>query len=69
MSVEFQKVNGVTRSVYPQLGGGVILADECKCRMEWGKIKPEGGVSFRVTAALDCPVDKHAQKARMLDVS
>jgi hypothetical protein len=44
--VEFQKVNGVTRSVYKQFDGSIKLADECIC---WDGVKK-----------LNCPIDEHA---------
>lgn len=48
--IEFQKVNGVTRSVYKQFDGSTRLADDCIC---WdGKKK------------LNCPIDEHAAAAR-----
>jgi hypothetical protein len=48
--VEFQKVNGVTRSVYKQFDGSIKLADECIC---WDGVKK-----------LNCPIDEHAAAAR-----
>jgi len=46
--LQFAEINGKRRSVYRQLDGTIILADECKC-----------GVRFE----LDCPIDDHAIKA------
>jgi hypothetical protein len=48
--VEFQKVNGVTRSIYKQFDGSTKLADECIC---WDGVKK-----------LNCPIDEHAAAAR-----
>lgn len=48
--VEFEKVNGVVRSVYKQFDGSTKLADECIC---WGGKKE-----------LNCPIDEHAAEAR-----
>lgn len=48
--VKFQKVNGVTRSVYKQFDGSIKLADECIC---WDGVKK-----------LNCPIDEHAAEAR-----
>lgn len=62
MSIEFQKVGDVHRSVYPQFGGSFVLADECRCRVEWGKHRPEG-LNFSVSRSIECPLDEHRQEA------
>ena len=48
--VEFERVNGVIRSVYKQMDGSVKLADECIC---WDGL-----------SKLNCPMDEHKVKAR-----
>lgn len=51
------------RSVYEQLDGTIVLADECKCRIDYpDRFFPEdgcGGVSFVVTPSPECPIDCH----------
>ena len=51
------------RSVYENLDGQIVLADECKCRIDFpDKFFPDDcckGVSFVVTPSLDCPIDCH----------
>jgi len=61
MGIEFRKVGGVVRSVYPQFGGDFILADECKCRVDYSK-PSSAGVSFTVIRSNQCPVDEHKQE-------
>jgi hypothetical protein len=42
---------GTVRSAYEQRYGAIILADECKCRVDWNP--------FRVTRRIECPIDEH----------
>jgi len=56
VTIEFQVIGKHVRSVYPQFGGGTILADECKCRIDY---RPQ----FTVTRSLTCPIDEHKQEA------
>lgn len=58
----FSLVAGRRRSVYTQLDGEIILADECECRIDW---PAETGTdfSFAVTRNLDCPIDEHKRLA------
>jgi hypothetical protein len=58
----FSPVSGHRRSVYMQLDGEIILADECECRMDWPE---ETGTqfSFVVTRNVACPIDEHKRQA------
>lgn len=54
------------RMVYQQLDGEIILADECKCRVDWPEVLPENWpVSFVIERRFDCPIDEH--KRQQLD--
>lgn len=59
----FTVVGKHTRSVYENLDGQIVLADECRCRMDFpDKFFPDdtvSGVSFVVTPSPDCPIDCH----------
>jgi hypothetical protein len=59
----FTVVGKHRRSVYEQLDGQIILADECKCRMDFpDKFFPDDtvrGPSFVVTPSAECPIDCH----------
>lgn len=57
MTVQFERIDKHVRAVFPQFGGGTILGDECKCRVDY----PKAG--FQVIPSLDCPVDEHKQAA------
>jgi len=46
-------VGGVRRTVYYQLDGEIILADECECD---------------ASSCLECPIDEHAIRARMREL-
>jgi hypothetical protein len=48
VSIELERVNGVVRSIYRQVDGGIIFADECTCREN---------------PSLTCPVDEHRIRA------
>jgi hypothetical protein len=52
--IYFAEVGGVRRSVYRQLDGTMILADECTC----DRGEPDW----------QCPIDWHAIQARQADV-
>lgn len=54
----FETVKGVSRSVYRQENGQVVLADSCKCIVKHGATNVKG-VSFSVTRNPDCPIDEH----------
>ena len=45
------------RSCYQQIDGETILADECKCWIDW---LPD----FTVRRSLNCPIDEHSVAAR-----
>lgn len=54
---------GRRRMLYQQLDGEVILADECKCRVEWPEELPEHWpVSFVIERRFDCPIDDHRRQ-------
>jgi len=59
----FAVVGKHRRSVYMQLNGETILADECKCLVEYpDKFFPDDccqGVGFVVLRNADCPIDEH----------
>jgi hypothetical protein len=55
----FGDFRGKNRALYMQHDGNVILADECKCRTEWG----HGAVGFTVQRVIDCPIDEHKVSA------
>jgi hypothetical protein len=48
LKLGFRAYDGERRTVYEQLDGNVILADECTCYRD----------------PLFCPIDKHAMEAR-----
>lgn len=55
-------VSGKLRTCYAQLDGEIILADECKCRIDWlAWTGVEEGVSFRIVRLAACPIDAHKQ--------
>lgn len=54
----FAKVGHWRRSVYQQLDGDQILADDCCCVVDW----PNG--FFTVRRSPSCPIDQHKIKAR-----
>lgn len=54
----FAVVGKHRRSVYMQLNGETILADECKCLVRWSEDAPPG-FSFEVLRNADCPIDEH----------
>jgi hypothetical protein len=64
----FTVVGKHRRSVYEQLDGQIVLADECKCRIDYPeKFFPDDcatEASFIVTPSPECPIDCH--KARGL---
>ena len=48
------------RSVYQQYDGQVILADECKCVVNWLKFRgAAAGISFEILRNADCPINEH----------
>lgn len=57
----FAVVGQHLRSVYEQVDGKIILADECRCRIDYpDKFFPEdccAGASFVVTPSIECPID------------
>jgi hypothetical protein len=54
MTVELENVNGTMRTIYRQIDGGIIFADECKCgdKPTW-----------------ECPIDEHRIRALQAEVS
>lgn len=48
--------SGKRRTLYVQLDGQIILADECKCCVDWDYGE---GVGFSVRRVMDCPIDDH----------
>lgn len=48
----FREIGGERRTVYEQLDGNVILADECLCWKD----------------PFSCPIDKHGLAARMKEM-
>jgi len=58
--VFFTAVGKHRRGVYQQMNREIILADECKCTVEWlAWTGRETGASFRVTPQIACPIDEH----------
>jgi hypothetical protein len=59
----FAVIGNFRRSVYMQLDGSTILADECKCMVEWLDDPRDGGyalpVGFEILRNADCPIDEH----------
>jgi hypothetical protein len=59
----FTVVGRHRRSVYEQLDGQIVLAYECKCRIDYpDAFFPDhvcSGVTFVVTPSLECPIDCH----------
>ena len=49
---------GKRRTFYMQFDGELILADECKCRIDYCALY------FRVERVFDCPIDEHRVVAR-----
>ena len=60
-SIEFHSVRGKVRSVYLQVDGKFILADECACAIIFLGFEPwlNTNISFRVERSIACPVDQH----------
>jgi hypothetical protein len=57
----FGDFRGRRRSLYTQLDGAVVLADECKCVIDWRN--PRDGIGFAVKPVIDCPIDDHKAAA------
>lgn len=56
-------VGAKRRTAFQQLDGEVILADECKCLVEWPEELPENWpVSFVIRRRFDCPIDEHKRQ-------
>lgn len=56
----FSVVNRHRRACYMQIDGEPILADECKCFIDWlAWTGAEKGPSFRLLRRMDCPIDEH----------
>ena len=49
------------RTVYQQLDGEIILADECKCFVDWPDEGGPFGLSFTIERRAECPIDEHKQ--------
>jgi hypothetical protein len=47
------------RSVYAQLDGEIILADECQCIVHWPENGGPFGLSFEILRSASCPIDEH----------
>ncbi|HTT23628.1 MAG TPA: hypothetical protein VMG82_32165 [Candidatus Sulfotelmatobacter sp.] len=52
-------MEGVTRSVYRQENGTVVLADLCTCHVDYSRPDKQTGVSFHVKRNPNCPIDEH----------
>ena len=57
----FALVSGHRRGAYLNLNGELVLADECKCRVEW-----TDAPGFSIERNLDCPIDEHRYAALKL---
>jgi hypothetical protein len=59
---------GRNRTLYQQFDGELILADECKCRVDYCfralTVHEECNLTFSVVRAFDCPIDEHRVVAR-----
>ena len=51
------------RSAYTQLNGETILADECKCAIDWPEEGGDFGLSFTILRRAGCPIDEHRRLA------
>jgi hypothetical protein len=52
-----------------QLDGETILADECRCTVNWGSNVWRAKRPFSVTRSLECPIDQHGIAARHPEVA
>ncbi|HLZ49257.1 MAG TPA: hypothetical protein VKP61_00765 [Candidatus Acidoferrum sp.] len=63
VGIFFALVGRNRRAVYEQLDGQIVLADECKCRIDYpDKFFPDDmvrGPSFIITPSPECPIDCH----------
>lgn len=59
----FIRVGRYLRSVYCQMDGTTVLADECNCRVEWPE-RTLGSFTFAIMRDLNCPIDEHKLLAR-----
>jgi hypothetical protein len=55
---------GKRRTLYMQFDGEIILADECKCRVDYSFDFFDSGLTFTVERVCDCPIDEHRVMAR-----
>lgn len=53
----FAKIGKWRRSVYEQYDGTLILADECRCVVDWSRFTA-------VTRSASCPIDQHRAQVR-----
>ena len=65
----FTTIDRHVRSVYQQLDGETILADECRCTVNWGSNVWRAKRPFSVTRSLECPIDQHGIAARHPEVA
>ena len=57
--VEFEKVDGETRSIYKQGNGETVLADKCTCKINYSSGQDEKYKPMWVTRNPKCPIDEH----------
>lgn len=61
--------DGKRRTMFRNYDGNIVLADECKCAIEWLGRKAgtfaheEPAISFRIIRSIDCPIDEHKSVA------
>jgi hypothetical protein len=81
IGIFFTQVGQHRRSVYENLDGEIILADACKCELNWGSAGeswlsslPESEHTlqarpFSVTRSVNCPINCHMISARQTEVA
>lgn len=58
--ISFEKIGAHRVAVYRESLDKVILASECRCRVEWIELpRDDPRPGFRVTPNIDCPIDTH----------
>ena len=59
----FTMIGKHRRSCYQQLNGETILADECKCAVDWPEEGGDFGLGFKIQRCAGCPIDEHQRLA------
>jgi hypothetical protein len=62
--ISFERVGKYVRSVYKQDDGRTILADECRCIVDFGGgYSVDNRRSLSVKRTAECPIDEHKAQA------